>query len=128
MEHNDDEIKYNDLSNVKPKNRLLVPIIALIFTFTPTLLMLLAYVPFIGIIFVYLLLLSVWGAIFHVIGIIISLIYIFSRIFSIPLYDGEDMQINIKGLIIAIISILAPIVRWSIIYYLYQKGSIELII
>jgi len=106
----------------KPLSKL--PIIALILTFTPTLLMLLSSIPFVGIIFAYLFAGSFWGASFHIIGIMVGVFCIISQF----LFDHsmEEKGINIKGVIFSIISIVVPIVRWAIIISLSKNGSLEL--
>jgi len=124
MENHHDEIQDKDFSNAKTKKRLFIPIIALAFTFMPTLILILSFIPFIGNIFAYLFMASFWSAYFHIIGVITGVIYLISQIFF-ALWNGRK-QISIIGFILSIISILVPIVRWSIIISLYNKGSIEL--
>jgi hypothetical protein len=110
--------------DITVKKHIIVPIIALTFTFTPTLFMLLMFVPSIGLLFAYIFAASFWGIYFHIIGAAIGLVYIVSQIMWG--FILKKRQLNFGGLILAIISILVPIVRWTIVIILYRKGSLEL--
>jgi len=93
-----------------------LPILASIFSFAPILLFTFGAVPFIGIIFVYVFFGSFWGLGFCVVGIILGIISL-------------CMGIKYKktGVILSIISIIAPFV-WVLYLYLYVQNGGEILL
>lgn len=106
--------QYEEIINeVSQKRKNHLPIIALIFSFAPIPLWMLANI---NIIFVYLFFGSWWGAVFQFIGIIIGIS---------ALCMGKK-RIGTTGIIYSIIAIIWPFLWWCLIWSLYRHGIIEL--
>ena len=116
-------VKMKEKSKFADK-QLFFPIIALAFTFMPTILMLLSFIPIIGIIFAYIFAITFWGAYLHIIGVTIGIVYFISQVLLVLFKKRK--RINLMGVIFAIVSILVPIIRWTIVIILHYKGYIEL--
>ena len=103
----------NNIVFQKSKSRL--PIIALVFGFAPIILLLLSWIPYLGIIFIYLFFGSWWGISFQVVGLIIG-------VFALWLRAIKNKYIGVIGVIFSIIAILSPFIWWQIVWALYRGG------
>jgi len=107
-------IKGDGRANAASRERMSrTPIVALVFSFTPVLLLLLSYL---NAIFGDFLLLSFWGVFFQIPGVTIGIF---------ALREGRK-KIGTIGLLLSIIAILLPFVWWWRVRSLHQQGTIEL--
>ena len=118
-------MKNKDNNSPKVKQRLLLPIISLIFCLTPILLWGLAFffnamgISFIAYAIWVLLLASLLGIFFYMVGALLGVIYIVSQVFQILL---KKKQINIRGLILAIFSAVLSSVLLVIFGRIFGQG------
>ena len=98
--------------NLMPPKGKVLPIIALMFALAP-ILWWLRNIPFLGSAFATLFIISYFGVIFTVIGLVLGIISL-----SI-LFSKRNIGIDLKGLIFSILAIFSPFVWGLILYFGY---------
>ena len=126
MKKQHNSLRENDSLTIKSKKKLLyLSFIALGFSFSIFPLVLLGYIPVIGDVFWFILAFTFWGLFIQMIGVIIGIIAFCKGI--IDLRNSRERK-SMLGLIMALISIIFPIIWWCIIHLRYLQGEIELLI
>ena len=98
--------------NLAPPKGKILPIIALMCGLAP-MLWWLRNIPFLGFVFGTLFIMSAFGIIFTVIGLVLGIISLFI------LFRKRKIGIDLKGLIFSILAILSPFVWCLILYFGY---------
>lgn len=93
-----------------------LPTVALGFCIAPPIFLGIAGIPYCGYVFGFLILASVWGLGFQVIGLLLGIISLFNR----KRYPGK------MNLVFSIASILIPLLWFGYIYYLHNYTNVEM--